>query len=258
MFNRSNLENEQIKAILEEEIKDFFPKEGVWTSSCFKRPNEVARRYLPCHLRDNKWMSSLLQMELYEKGINISKRDIKNFMDESELFNELRHNYEMAIVKWQIRWIMNDGENWLIPSGFDDMSMLFTPDVDVMVRGGVVKTLRAIGMDPEAIEEGLEKNSVWRKICMEHGFRNEFEPHVYGKGSPEPASESHKQNWIAMKLYKYYQEHKESVDKYGEPTPEMLMSKEEAYNLARTLENQNSVRRRLIAEWKNSPTRKGR
>lgn len=260
MFNKSNVEKEQIKSLLEEEVKSFFPKEGVWYSSCFKRPREVAHAYLPCHLRDNGWMSELLHRDLEDKGIYISAREIKKFMDESELFNELRHDYELTIVKWQINFIQGGGEGWLIPEGFDDGSIIFDPNVDVMVRGGVVKTLRAIGMDREVIEEGLEKYaSIWREGYMMQGFSREYEPVVYMKGTPGPANESHKKNYLAMKLYKYYQEHKESVDKYGKATPEMLMTKEEARQVARELEVQNAERRKFIENWKkNTPYKRGR
>ena len=85
MFNRRNLENEQIKAILEEEIKDFFPKEGVWTSSCFKRPNEVARRYLPCHLRDNKWIDPWAG--LLNGSVRNGKLDLNQFAYANEFID---------------------------------------------------------------------------------------------------------------------------------------------------------------------------
>ena len=253
------MNKEQINIILEEEIKNFFPKEGVWMSSCFKRPRELYRGYLPCHLRDNLWMSQLLKKDLKDKGIDISAWDIRKFMDKSETFNKLRHEYELEIVKWQIGFIVSGGEGWLIPSGFDDFSLLFDPEVDVMVREGVVKTLRTIGMNPEVIEEGLEKySSLWRERYMSIGFSHAFEPVVYLKGSPEKASEEHKKNWMAMKLYNYYKEHKDSVDKYGKVTPEMLMTKEEAMELEKTLEVQNANRRKFIEEWKKTPSRKGR
>ena len=61
--------DEKANVILEEEIKNFFPKEGVWYDNCFSRPSEVWRINLPCHLRDNAWMSQLLHKVLKDKRI---------------------------------------------------------------------------------------------------------------------------------------------------------------------------------------------
>lgn len=236
------LNDDEIVAILEEEIKEFFPKTGIWYSYCFRRPNDIAYGYLPCHLRDNLWMCKLLHKDLNKKGLYIPQQTIKSFMDTSENFAELRHNYELEIVKWQINWIMGGGENWLMPSGYDEFSLMHSPDVDKMVRGGVVKTLRAIGMDREVIEEGLEKNPGWRSICISKGFSNEFEPIKFSARSAGPADDSHRKNWIAVKEYLYYQEHKNSVDKYGKPTQSMQMTQEEYVKLSKVLGAQNAER----------------
>ena len=147
--------DEEANVILEEEIKNFFPKEGVWYDNCFSRPREVWSVNLPCHLRDNAWMSQLLHKVLKDKRIYIKPHTIKQFMDNSETFAELRHEYELKIVEWQIDWVMMGGTNWLPPNGSDEFSLIFSEDYDKIVRDGIVKTLKAIGMDAEVVEEGL-------------------------------------------------------------------------------------------------------
>ena len=251
------IKEDRVTAILEEEIKNFFPNTGVWYSNCFKQPSEVGYGNLPCHLRDNAWMSKLLHKELNNKGIYIPEHTIKKFIDNSENFANLRHEYELRIVNWQIDWITHGGENWLMPEGTDEFSLLFSEDVDKIIRGGVVKTLKAIGMDSEVIEEGLEKYAdIWRPFAMEKGFNHLFYPVIYMVGSPEPPSKEHKNNWLADREYKYYLAHKNSVDNYGTLTPAMKITPEEHTKLVTVLEKQNSIRTRFIEQWRQNTKRR--
>lgn len=246
------LDEKEQETLLETEIETFFPITGRWGSNCFRKSNELRFGNLPCHLRDNSWMSSLLHKVLLEnKGVYIPQQTIKIFMDKSDKFNELRHNYELEIVRWQIDWMRNDGEGWLIPKGYDDFSIMVSPDAVEIFRGGVVRTLTAIGMDLEVVEEGIEKNAdMFRERYIRAGFRNEFEPVLYHHGSPVPADEEHKQNWLKAKRYEYYCKHKQSVDKYGEPHPDMLITSEEIKYLYDVLPAQNVARRKVIEEWR--------
>ena len=246
------LDEEEQKTLLETEIETFFPTTGRWASNCFFKSNELRFWNLPCHLRDNAWMSSLLHKVLLDnKGVYIPQPTIKMFMDKSDKFNELRHNYELEIVRWQIDWMRNDGEGWLIPKGYDDFSIMVSPDAVEIFRGGVVRTLTAIGMDSDVVEEGIEKNAdMFREQYIQAGFRNEFEPVLYDHGSPAPVDEEHKQNWLKAKRYEYYCKHKQSVDKYGKPHPDMLISSEEIKYLYDVLPAQNVERRKVIEEWR--------
>lgn len=244
-------EQEQ-ERLLKEEIETFFPKSGCWESICFKQPEGLVKTNLPCHLRDNAWMSAFLHENLlFHKGINIPEQAIKNFMDNSDRFNELRHNYELEIVKWQIDHMRNGGENWLMPEGYHELSMWSSSDTVEIFRGGVVKTLTSIGMDSEVIEEGIEKNAdMFREKYILTGFQNEYDPFIYSYGSPsEPVDEKHKQNWLKAKRYEYYCNHKQSVDKYGKPHPDMLMTPKEVENLQDVLPAQNEARKKVVDKW---------
>ena len=251
------LNKEDAFVILNEEVKGLFPETGIWYSSCFKRPNEISKMYLPCHLRDSSWLAKYFQEKLADKKIYVPSRFVKEFVETSPEFAEARHNYELEIVKWQINWMRGGGEHWLMPKGFDEFSLLFSPDVDVMFRGGVVKTLTAIGMDREVIEEGIEKNAgLWRRSYMLSGFRHEFEPIVYFKGSPKPASEEFKENWLALREFKYYVEHGKSVDKYSEPTPYMLLNLQQVRELEEVVKKQAAERKAFVKAWEqNTPYR---
>lgn len=242
--------------ILEQESLRFFPETGIWFSGCFSRPNDVAYAYLPCHLRDNLWLSKLMWQNLSEIGVDIPLNKIRKFVSTSENFQELRHAYELEIVKWQIDFIKNGGENWLAPKGYDEASFLFGEDVDKIIRGGVSRTLQSIGMNYDVIEEGLEKYSdEWRPSSMMLGFKNKFEKPMFLGISPEPASWEHRQNWLANREYKYYLEHKDSVDKYGTPTSAMKMTPEEHRELISVLNKQNNDRLEYINELKKNSGR---
>lgn len=238
------------KALLDV-VRLFFPESGEWSSVCFSQSDALHRRYLPCHLRDTNWMSQLFSKELYaEKYLLIPPAVIKSFMETSADFARLRHDYELKIVRWQIDWIMHDGENWLLPDGVDDIFKITSPDVDKIVRGGVVKTLRAIGMDYEVIEEGLEKHAdAWRKHAMLNGFRNQYNPYVFLAKNFErkPIAEDHQKNWLADREYQYYKDHKKMVDKYGMPTEAMKMTSAEHGQLLKVLNQQNAERLALLA-----------
>ena len=256
-FPRILISEDKVTEILEEEIKHFFPDNGSWRSDCFDRPNKVCYSYLPCHLRDNTWMSKLLFNVLQDKGIYIPQPTIKSFMDKSENFANLRHEHELKIVKWQINWIIKGGENWIMPKGHDEISLLISEDIDKIHRSGVKLTLQRIGMDSEVIEEGLEKYAdMWRPGSMRVGFLHLFRPIVFRYGyhtrTPKIFDEEHMKNWIADREYKYYQEHKNSVDKYGTLTPAMKMTPDEYAKLTHTLRVQNTERLSYIEDWKKS------
>ena len=248
-----NVTEEKLKQILQQEIERFFPKTGDWALSCYDRPESVDGKNLPCHLRDNNWLSKYMQQLLDRKGINAPLNQIAEFLENSKRFAELRHNYELEIVRWQIEWMNSGGMGWLMPEGYGPISLLIGTSVDRMIRGGIVKTLSAIGLDREAIEEGIEKNAnLWRDKYMDLSFEHRFNPMVYGKGSPEIApSEEHRANWKKLRTYEYYLAHGDSIRKYGEVTSDMLMTKEKAKALDVSVRRQNAERSLYVDEWEN-------
>jgi len=248
------LDKEKQAEILNEKIEEFFPNSGHWYSNCFRKEKKVSYSNLPCHLRDNEWLGELLYKNLLKDGILIPRSIATEFLTNSERFNELRHNHELEIVKWQINYMKNGGEGWLLPKGYDELSLIFSPNTVEVFRSGVVKTLSAIGMDRVVIEEGIEKNAdIFREVYLETGFRNEFDSTVDRFRGLKPADEGHKENWLKAKRYEYYCEHKNSVDKYGTPHPDMQISPEEAEELYATLYKQNEARKEEIENLRANP-----
>ena len=242
---------EEIPTILDKEIGELFPVTGEWLSSCFSRPTNFSKRSLPCHLRDYDWLSEYMKDRLInDKGIMVDANVIKDYIQKSHMFEVMRDNYEQSIVKWQIEYMNGGGEGFLMPKGSNEISFLFSNNVEELFRTSVILTLTRIGMDRDAIEKGLERNSkLWLDRYIRKSFEHEFEPVIYFHGSPDPASEEHRKNWVALRKYDYYRKHKDSINKYGFITPEMNLTAEEVNKLEQILEVQNAERKQYIDEW---------
>lgn len=259
---RSIMSQEEINAeeILEKSVENFFPKTGQWWSSCFERSKELYMGNLPCNLRDDKWLATMLQRSQNLEHLNYY--DILGFVRSSKIFKDARHNYELEIVKWQIEWIRNGGENWISSEEYGGDFIFFTGVCDLGFRAGVLNTLLAIGMDREVIEEGLEKYaSMWRDNYMKIAFSNEYEP-VFYLADPnvemEPIDEKHKSSWLKYRKYEYYQNHKRVVDKYGKPDEDMLITPQEARELEEYLEFMDKERKEQIEKYKKEAYGHGR
>lgn len=135
---------------------------------------------------------------------------------------------------------------------------MFSTKCDYAFRKGVVDTLLAIGMNINAIEEGIEKNAnKWRENHMTIAFRNLYCVSPYSllpSGNKEKLleepSQEHYEKWLKLRLYEYYIEHKDSVDKYGKVLPEMKMTEAEVIELKKWLEVAHEKRMKQIAEFK--------
>lgn len=241
--------DEELNTILTNTINNFFPTTGVWYSNCFKRPNKI----LQSNLRNNKLLAKMILDEANLAPEYYSR--ILDFINSSDLFKQKVHDYEQIIVKWQIQWIMGGGKNWIIDENLGGNFSLIMPYCDIAFRKGVVDTLLAMGMNKEAIEEGLEKNSdMWRNSYMEKAFRIKYEPimiNFFGSDDFEPLPDAdleHKQAWIKMRKYEYYCDHKKSVDLYGAVEPDMLLTQEELTNLKSYLDIANAKRLEFIEQ----------
>lgn len=252
-----------INTELEKATLNFFPKEGGWSSNCFKRPSDLIMKNLPCHLRDEIWLAKMLKRN--QNLFYISFDKILNFVKNSSFFEQKRHEYELEIVKWQIKYIENRGEGWIVDDEYGGDFVYMSSVCDLGVRKGVVDTLSKIGMSKDVIEEGLEKNSdLWRNYFMEKAFLNQYEPiflnfgrystyQNYNKKIELPKSDpEHQANWLKMRKYEYYKRHKESVDKYGTLEPEMIMTDEEVEKLKIYLEQKHTERMECIQKYRDA------
>ena len=241
-------------------IRNFFPSEGVWYSFCFSRPNVLNKDYLPCHLKDYKWMAALLQKEANLDDIEIDY--IESYITNSKLFNSLKDKYEKKIVKWQIKYMINGGEGWIVDSVYGgDFSGMEDQCVNKF-KNGVLQTLTAIGMDKIVIENCLQEYSnIWFSKMLNQSFNNVFEyTHSFSVVNEDVIDlnicEIHKCDsefrnaWIKLKKYEYYLENKEIIDRFGDMRDVAYLTKEEVDELRKFVDFKSSARRHAIETFK--------
>ena len=240
---------QEIYKLLDKCVESFFPDTGKWYSNCFSRPSGLEYNNFPCHTRDNEWLAKMFRSKF---NINyLPDSFINQYIEQSEIFNTARHDYEQRIVSWQIDWMRNGGENWIIDENLGGDFFIFSDKCDQAFRKGVVDTLSKIGMPIDAIEEGIEKNAdKWRERYMKRAFENIYDPVMFGLFTqPDPNAQNRmevspklRENWMKLHLYEYYQDHKDSVDKYGEVLDEMIISDEEVKELKKFVEEKGKER----------------
>ncbi len=263
-------ENSSIEYLLEKATLKFFPRTGIWYSSCFSRPEELSMENLPCHLRDDLWLAKMLRQN--QKLFNISIDRILEFVKTSSVFQVKRHEYEQEIVKFQIKWMAKGGDNWISDKDYGGDIVFLTSVCDLGFRKGVEDTLLKIGIDREAIEEGIEKNAyMWRDSFMNLAFSNLYEPvfpsvdfrKVFGISDEkveskvlEAVSPEFREKWIRMRKYEYYMAHKGSVDRYGVIEPDMMLTDEEVIELREYLKAMDEKRRTQIEQFRQGGNQK--
>lgn len=252
-----------IDEILDKAVLKLFPRNGNWGSDCFGRPDTIGVPYIPCHSRDDEWMAKLIRQinELYFISLN----RIISYVKSSDFYKEKRHDYELEVVRWQIEWMVNGGENWIVEDEYGGDFICFDENCDIGFRRGIINTLTRIGMDKEVVEEGIEKNAaMWRDSWMASAFRNNFEP-ILGMDTYQvfsnnesithkvlpPASDELKEKWMRLRKYDYYQAHKDSVDKYGVVDDDMKITEEEAGKLREEVAKMAVSRMEEINNFKN-------
>lgn len=241
------------KEFLDKILRDFFPQDGVWYSNCFSKSKVLDEIYLPCHTRDNDWLTSLI---IKKYNLDSSDKEIVfNYIVTSEQFNKSRYEYEQKIVSWQIEWMKNGGSRWLADNKYGSEFISFSPNYDKGFRKGIVDTLLAIGMNIDAIEEGIEKNAYkWRESIMKISFNNLYSVSPFTSWNDcllDTPSQEHYEKWLKLRLYEYYIEHKDSVDKYGTILPEMKMTELEVTELKKWLKIEHEKRMIKISEFGN-------
>ena len=264
LLNYGTNKNEEIIGFnpvkLNSAIRNFFPNTGVWYSSCFNRSKELNIDNLPCHLRDYKWMASMLQKEanLYDMDVDV----IEGYITNSSLFNSLRDKYEKKIVKWQIEYMINGGEGWIVDSTYGgDFSTMDDKCVE-QFRKGVFHTLISIGIDADVIDFCLQEYSdMWFSKMLNQSFNNMFEcthsfPIIDGNAVDLNTYDMHKSEpefrraWIKLRKYEYYLENKKIIDMFEDMRDVASLTKSDVQKLREFVDVKSSSRRHAISAFK--------
>ena len=122
-------------------------------------------------------------------------------------------------------------------------------------------------MNLDAIEEGIERNAdMWRESLMNSAFTNTYEQaflldidtSIFFKDIEKPKEERKtliptdqelRKKWLQMRKYEYYQNHKDSVDKYGIVEPDMMLTENEVAELREYLECKHIERMEEISRY---------
>ena len=225
----------------------FFPKNGGWRGDCFNKEHhkKYDMIYLPCNLNNNEWLVEMFNKEIPE----FPKEIIEVYIETNPYFEKKRREYEQEIVKWQIEYMNNGGDGWICNDDF----FMFNPDCDKVFRDGIYKTLTAINMDEERVEEGIEKNrDLWLEKWIKSAFDAIYDPIWYklGHDNLPNVNEEHYKLWRKLRLYEYYNNHKNSIDKYGTLLDEMIMTDEEVEELKEKLDIEDFKRRKIIEKYR--------
>ena len=285
MFDKNQ---DVINRILDEKIEHFFPKSGEWAADCFQRSKALSYGNLPCHLDNNTWLSKLFykEFELDSLAKQISKNGgvsvgltpevVERYMDRSARFAELKHDYQLKIVKWQINWIMNGGKNWLLPKNFKNVPLR----PDLISRTRIIETtpVADIPVLQPTQDDGLELTvqdfEAVAKVnapdvdemvyggVMKTLLSIDFDLRVILEGLEKFAADwrqksmllgyqgvegvknvdkNHQALWLADREYGYYQRHQGEVDLFGTPTPAMKMSPAEHEHLVQVLQQRDKA-----------------
>lgn len=217
------------------------------TKKHLERPTDNDPEYLMCHLRDDIWLAITMQTT---QNLDINLMDIIQFVRTSEIFNEARYDYEKKIIKQQLESMLYSDNYITTNDNYYKRAIKFDPNCDTIFKTCIINTLTTFGINIETIEEYLEQNSIWKNIMMERAFKNTYEPISYTiEANPEKfklAEQEHKEKWLRLRMYEYYQNNKSSVDKYGIISDDMILSTEELKELKVYLKTKDLERRKIM------------
>ena len=212
-----------------------------------KKTEELSYLQIPYHLHENKWMTNFIMNEL-----SIDKKDAKeykkiyNYIKNSRYYEKLVYNLELNTI---INYIERKYEYLDINSYFDFNGL----DIDIHFRKLIVNELTKLGFDKDVIEEGLERTAFdstnelikesWRTKLIRkefyHRFYNVVDVQEYNIEMP---SEEFRMDWTKLRLYEYYNDHKNCIDICGTITNEMKMLPIEAAQLYLKVEEETRTK----------------
>lgn len=223
--------------------------------------NELDKRFILYNLNDCVWLA---QMLIVVQRLSIGFDKVLNYVKTSEYFKRAKFEFERKVVFGKINDMLQGGEYLLNDPTYCGMICVTSDVWDKAFRQGVIDTLTWLQIDKETIEEVLElKADCWRDQVMARTFSNIYEvsmpsinirnilyPKSINSVSLAPVDSEFREKWLQYRRYEYYKDHKESVDKYGVVTPDMLLSDEEANELKAYLAIKESERLMEIEDYK--------
>ena len=215
-----------------------------------RKRQDLTKENIVLNLENKEWLIN------YYHSIfsNITRDKIEQYLNTSSGFNKIIHDYQMSIARWIINYMNVNAKGFLVTENHLHFTVI---ESDYAFRRSLSDSLKYIGFSYDRREEAIETFSkFWRSPRMRAFFY-----HAYAGNIALVARETYKKHdldfrdkWLRLKEYDYYQKHKESVDKYSEPTPAMLMDKKEAEELKNLIIELSEARHAEMEYFKENMT----
>ena len=198
------------------------------------------------HFSDNEWVAHKLEKFLAVSDVDINV--ILEYIKTSVFFEKEKYECEQNIIKWLITWILEGRTSWIAGEEYDEDFIIFHKSCDLGFHDGIINALVEAGMPLERALEGIEYYSdLWFEDYIYRAFNNRYDP-VYMWSNPYYVAVDpyHRECWLKLRRFAYYHYHKPIMEKYGNITPDMKMSIEEAREMYRYVEEENKKRQEFL------------
>lgn len=236
--------------LLDNTISEFFPE--INKNLLFENRDtfELTKENVVYNLENIDWIINYISLNFS----SISKSAIKRYVNESNVLKKSIHEYQLKVA----RFIINDYNVWSKGYIKIDNRLVYTYiESDYAFRKSISDTLEHLNFSYEIREEAIETFSKnWRYSRMKLQFYNGFAGNItlIARESYTKYDDDFMEKWLKVKEYDYYQKYKDSVDKYGEITPAMLMNNEEAETLKKELIDLSAKRKKEMEFSKENMT----
>ena len=235
-------------------------------------------RNLIFHVRDNAWLAKYIKHNTEIQQIRcLPLKDIENYVENSSMFNAERREFEQFLVKSYILECLDVRGDDFYSCSMEKLLESGSENCDKLFRSRVVNAMNYLGVDQQSIEFALEMNaSLWRKNVMNLAFANRYKDCgvTYSLGrqlylSNEEVVDSNSvyykyghckineeyclpreclkkplrvlyDNWICLREYEYYHNHKNVIDKLGTATRNMQIQHQDLKKITRLLHDYES------------------
>ncbi len=254
-------------------------KENKWVDKTLQKINKKAQKNYPSYIElenDNQTVNLTKRANLG----NINPESIKRFVETDQEFDEARNDYEVDLVRAQIKHMMDSTEpnGLLFKDKFDITSETisqatvyhpaitrFKPDADLYFYNGVMVAMHKLGISKHSAQVGLEKYApLWRDELMLDAYFNRYNQYTTEPVSPkettavklekwhiDAVNQNFKGLWLRNREYEYYQAHKTIIDELNAATPNMKISEKQAATLSRKVANIDQEYQNIINSREN-------
>ncbi len=167
-----------------------------------------------------------------EKTKNIPLEVVKKYVKYAPKYKAKRDFFEKDVVRCYIsNWVTRIRDDDFFCKGQYKKELLQSPNFDWMFRFNVVSAMQFMNIPNENIEAALEYYAhYWRDTAMKLSFKNHYQK-TFGKEydfeNQDSDLKNYEHKWMMIRYNEYFNQHKDSVKKYGKMNLAMKMPKAE-------------------------------